>query len=330
MSPESCSGVMMGRGGDDPHLSTCLAVDTPAGQRELATAMPLARAKSRDRSAKIQRVLLGLLVANLAVVGAKFLIGTATGSLAVLGDGVHSSVDAMNNVLALAVMWVAAREPDEDHPYGHGKFETLGALAIVFFLSVSGFELVKGSVTRLITGAEPLVISDAHVLVLASTLVVNTAVAVYESRQGRRLDSEILLADAAHTKADVFITIGVLAGVLLSRAGYGSADPIVALIVSGVIVWLAYGIVARSIPVLVDQHVVPSHEIQAVAEVVPGVVRAYDIRSRGSHHLRFAELTIAVNGDASVESAHRIADMVELQLRREVHLHQVIVHIEPC
>jgi cation diffusion facilitator family transporter len=292
--------------------------------------MPLVRAGGRDRTAKIRRVLLGLLVANLVVVGAKFVIGTATGSLAVLGDGVHSSVDAINNILALAVMWIAAREPDEDHPYGHGKFETLGALALVVFLSVSGFELVKGAVARLISGPQPLVISNLHIAVLAGTLAVNTAVAIYESRQGHRLNSEILLADAAHTKADVFITIGVLSGVLLARAGFGFADPIVALVVAVVIIWLVYGIVARSVPVLVDRHAAPSDDIRSAAEAVAGVVRAYDIRSRESHDQRFAELTIAVHGAQSVESAHKIADAVELQLRQELHLHQVIVHIEPC
>jgi cation diffusion facilitator family transporter len=292
--------------------------------------MPLARRNARERSKQIQRVLLGLLVANLAVVGAKFVISAATGSLAVLGDAVHSSVDAMNNILALAVIWIAAREPDEDHPYGHQKFETLGALAIVVFLSVSGFELVTGSISRLAGGAEPLEISNSHVAVLVATLAVNTFVAVYESRRGRELNSEILLADAAHTKADVFITIGVLAGVLTARAGFGFADPVVAIVVAGVIVWLAYGIVARSVPVLVDQHVVPSHDIQSVAEQVNGVMSAYNIRSRGSHDQSFAELTIAVDGGASVEAAHRIADAVEVALRRRLQLHEVVVHIEPC
>lgn len=292
--------------------------------------MPLVRARVGARTARIQRVLLGILVANLAVVGAKFIIGAATGSLAVLGDGVHSAVDAMNNVLALAVMWIAAREPDEDHPYGHGKFETLGALAIVVFLSVSGFELVKGAIARLLSGPQPLLISNVHVAMLIGTLAVNTVVAIYESREGQRLDSEILLADAAHTKADVFITSGVLIGVLLARAGFGFADPVVALIVAGVIVWLAFGIVARSVPVLVDQHAAPSDDIRAAAEAVLGVERAYDIRSRESHDQRYAELTIAVQGEKSVASAHDIADAVELQLRRELRLHQVIVHIEPC
>src|SRR3970040_1254963 len=159
--------------------------------------MLTASGATRDRTARIKRVLLGLLVANVAVVGAKFAIGVSTGSLSVLGDGVHSAVDAMNNVLALAVTHIAAKAPDEDHPYGHTKFETLGALAIVVFLSISGFELVKGAVARLLGGSPPLTISDLQISVLLGTLAVNTAVAWYEARRGVELGSDLLLADAA-------------------------------------------------------------------------------------------------------------------------------------
>jgi len=275
-------------------------------------------------------VLIGLLIANLAVVGAKFVIGLSSGSLAVLGDAVHSSVDAMNNVLALAVIGVAARAPDEDHPYGHQKFETLGALAIVGFLSVSAFELVKGAVHRLAVGAPTLDVAPMHLVILIGTLAVNAVVATYESHRGHQLNSEILLADAAHTKADVFITIGVLTGVIVARAGITWADPVVALLVAGVIVVLAYGIVARSIPVLVDQHVLPSDTIQSYAQAVAGVRSAYDIRSRGSRDRTFAELTIAVDRGTTVEDAHQIADLVESRLRSHLHLHEIIIHVEPC
>jgi len=292
--------------------------------------MSPAAADVRDRNTQVQRVLLGLLVANLAVVGAKFVIGLRTGSLGVLGDAVHSSVDAMNNVLALAVMWVAVREPDEDHPYGHEKFETLGALAIVVFLSITGFELVKGAIVRLATGADPIDISTLEFSVLLGTLAVNTVVTLYETKRGRELNSPILLADSAHTRADVFITIGVLIGVIFSQAGLWWVDSVVALVVAGVIVVLAYGIVARSVPVLVDQHVAPAAEIRRAAESVDGVISAYDIKSRGASDRRFAELTIAVSGDATVEEGHQVADAVETRLRDQLMFHQVVVHVEPC
>ncbi len=292
--------------------------------------MPQDRATTRDRTTQIKLVLLGLLVANLVVVGAKFVIGTTTGSLAVLGDLVHSLVDAMNNVLALALTAVASKAPDEDHPYGHAKFETLGALAIVVFLSISGFELVRGAVHRLVGGAQPLDVTNTEVGILGGTLVINAIVAAYESRRGKELRSDLLLADATHTKADVVITAGVLASLLFSRAGYGFADPIVALLVSGVIVALAYGIVRRSVPVLVDKQVAPTTRIRHAAERVPGVERAYHIRSRGSPEQLFAELTIAVDGQASVEAAHQIADAVELRLRAELQFTEIVVHVEPC
>jgi cation diffusion facilitator family transporter len=90
-----------------------------------------------DRTEAVRRVLRGILFANLAVVAVKILIGLSVNSLAVLGDAVHSSVDAVNNLFGMIVVRLAAKEPDEEHPYGHGKFETLGALLVVVFLSVT-------------------------------------------------------------------------------------------------------------------------------------------------------------------------------------------------
>src|SRR5260370_27614064 len=100
-------------------------------------------------SGQVRRVLLGLLAANLAVVAAKLIVALASGSLAVLGSAVDSGMDALSNLLGLTVVRVAAKEPDEDHPYGHSKFETLGALALLGFLSISCFALVRGAVHHL-------------------------------------------------------------------------------------------------------------------------------------------------------------------------------------
>src|SRR6266700_4923410 len=170
-------------------------------------------------SAAVRRVLIGLLGANLAVVAAKAVVGTASGSLAVWGDALHSSVDSLYNVLGLIVIRVAARAPDEDHPYGHGKFETLGALGIVVFLSVTCFELVRSAIGHLLSGGHAIQVSDLGLALLVATLLTNIFVAWYENARGHELSSELLIADAAHTRADVFITIGVVIGVLFARRG---------------------------------------------------------------------------------------------------------------
>src|SRR5213083_1703150 len=281
-------------------------------------------------SALVRRVFIGLLVANLAVVGVKLAVGLSSGSLAVLGGAVDSCVDALTNVLALIVVRVAAKEPDEDHPYGHGKFETLGALAIVGFLSITCFELIRGAVNELLQGAHPVGVTDSQLAVLVLTLGVNVVIAWYENRRGRELRSELLVADAAHTRADALITVAVLAGVLFARQGWWWIDPAIAIVVALLIVVVAYQILVRTVPVLVDERALPTREIQETAEAVPGVKSAYGIRSRGPSDLRYAEVTIAVDPKADVAAAHAIADQVEERLKSDLQLHEVTVHVEPC
>ena len=288
--------------------------------------------RTRDSTAAVRRVLIGLLAANVTVVAAKLAVGLVSGSLAVLGDALHSSVDSIYNVLGLFVIRVAAQGPDEDHPYGHGKFETLGALAVIVFLSITSFELVRSAVGKLTGGGHAILMTDLSLGVLVATLGLNVLVAWYENRRGHELGSELLIADAAHTRTDVFITVSVLIGVLFARQGYGWVDPVVALGVALLIVRVGYQIFTRTVPVLVDERAIPARSIRQAAQGVQGVRAAYAIRSRGgarSAGPRYAEVTIAVDGAASVEAAHAIADEVEERLKRDLELTEVTVHVEP-
>ncbi len=287
--------------------------------------------KALDRSRAVRRVLAGLLVANIAVLVVKATIGMLAGSLAVIGDAVHSSVDAVYNVLGLVVVRVAAREPDEDHPYGHGKFETLGALGIVVFLSVTCFELVRNAIGHLLSGGHAIQVSDFGLALLVATLLTNIVVAWYENARGHELSSELLIADAAHTRADVFITIGVVIGVLFARRGATWVDPAIAIAIALLIVRVAYQILARAVPVLVDERAIPAPTIRQTAQAVAGVKSAYGIRSRGGNAgVRYAEVTIAVDSAANVSDAHAIADAVEARLKKDLELEEVTVHVEPC
>src|SRR5213596_2680115 len=292
--------------------------------------MPMQQPTTPDRTSRIRRVLFGLLFANLVVVAAKVGVGLLAHSLAVLGDALHAGVDALNNVLGLVVMRVATKAPDEDHPYGHGKFETLGALAIVGFLSITCFELVREAVNHLVSGAHRVDVSDSQLTLLLLILGANVVISWYERRRGTELGSELLVADAAHTRADALITVAVIAGILLTRRGWWWIDSAVAIVVALAIVFVAYRILGRTVPVLVDQRAIPTSEIEQTAQAVPGVQNVYGIRSRGPSDLRYAEVTIAVDGQANVASAHAIADQVEERLKRDLRLHEVTVHVEPC
>ena len=285
---------------------------------------------SRNKSSGVRRVLSGILAANIVVVVVKFLVGVDTNSLAVFGDALQSSVDSVNNLFGLAVVRLAAKAPDEDHPYGHGKFETLGALLIALLLALSIFELVRGAIERLVTGVPTVSVSGTALALLVFTLAVNVAVVWFETRAGRRLQSDLLLADALHTRTDVFITLGVITGLALARSGLAWADPVLALIVAMLVGRAGYQILRRSIPSLVDERAFDQATIQREAEGVSGVVSAYGIRSRRAGDHQFAELTISVDGKADVASAHRIADQVEDRLRESLQLDEVTVHVEPC
>jgi cation diffusion facilitator family transporter len=287
-------------------------------------------ADSRQKSSGVRRVLGGILLANIVVVIIKFVVGVNTNSLAVFGDALQSSVDSANNLFAIFVVRVAAKAPDEEHPYGHAKFETLGALLIALLLALSIFELVRGAIARLITGTPVVNVSSTALVLLVFTLVVNIGVVWFETRAARRLGSDLLLADALHTRTDVFITVGVLAGLALARSGLEWADPALALVVAILVGRAGYQILRRSIPTLVDERALDRATIQRQAEGVNGVVSAYAIRSRHAGDRRFAELTIAVDGRSDVASAHLIADQVEDRLRDTLQLDEITVHVEPC
>jgi cation diffusion facilitator family transporter len=282
------------------------------------------------RRARVRRVLWWVLLANVSVIVAKLWIGLRSGSIAVLGDAAHSGVDAINNVVGLLAVRLAAAPPDDQHPYGHGKFETLAAFAVAAFLSITCFELLEGAIGRLVSGGTPPRVEPIMFAVLGGAMIVNLAVAGAESRYARLLDSEVLEADARHTAADVLVTAAVLGGLVLVHLGLGAADAILAILVAGVIAYSGVQILRRTIPVLVDERALEAERIRTVAVQTPGVLEASQIRSRGRRSAAFAELTIHVDPGESVVSGHEIADEVEKRLEEHVGFSRVVVHVEPA
>jgi cation diffusion facilitator family transporter len=281
--------------------------------------------------AGVRRVLVVVLLLNAAVAAVKVIVGIRTGALTVLGAALESTLDMLNNVIGVALVGVAARGPDEDHPYGHDKFETLGMLAIVGFLSISCFELLREGITALATHRTPHTIENGDVGVIAATLLVNVFVVWYERASARKLGSAFLVADASHTAGDIFVTLLALGTLALSRVGLAWLDAPLAIAVALVIAWSGVGILRRSIPILVDQAAIETNALKSVVAAVPGIrdVRKTRSRSTASGQL-FAEVTIVVAGRTSVDDAHRLADAVEEAIERAFGTSEVTVHVEPA
>lgn len=295
-----------------------------------ATTRPTPAAHRAARSPGVRHTLLVILVLNAIVVAIKLTVGIRTGALSVLGATLESALDMFNNVMGMALTGVAALEPDDDHPYGHEKFETLGALAIVGFLSISCFELLRAGTVRLIQGGEPHSAGLLEIGLMLSTAVINVFVVIYETRRGRELNSGFLIADAAHTRSDIYITLLAVASLILTRFGLGFMDPVLAIIVALLIARSGYLIVRESVPLLVDARGVDADAISEMVLAIPGIAGVRSIRSRSSPSgVLYAELTITVTGGTSVSDAHVLADQVEERIAEQFGPSEVTVHVEP-
>jgi cation diffusion facilitator family transporter len=286
---------------------------------------------ARARSAGVRRALLVVLLLNALSAALKIGVGARTGALTVLGAALESVLDMLSNVVAILAVSIASRAPDDDHPYGHEKFETLGTLGIVGFLSISCFELMRQSLGELFGRHEPPVAHTVDVAILVVSLMVNAIVVLYERRRGRALSSALLLADAAHTASDILVTTLAIASLVLSHLGYLQADVVLGILVALIIAWSGYQILKNSIPILVDARAVDADRLAEIVRTIPGVVGVRSARSRrtASGHL-FAEVTILVDGATSVSAAHDFTDDVERAIARELGAAEAIVHVEPA
>lgn len=275
----------------------------------------------------VRRVLGITLALNLAVSLAKLSAGALANSLAVIGDGLHSGVDAAGNIAALIVLHWAAAPPDEDHPYGHHKYETLAAFLLGALLLLTAFELAERAVLRMLD-PQVATIMPLTVGTMLATLAVNLGVSAYERHMGRKHGSELLLADAAHTRSDVYVTLGVLGGLALSPLGIPFLDPLLALGIAAFIAYTSWHVFRDVIPVLTDRVAYDPVEVARIVREVPGVQNVHDIRSRGPAREAFIQMHLVVDPD-DVAGAHAIADEVERRLSDALGVKEVFIHIEP-
>lgn len=273
-------------------------------------------------------MLAGVLVLNLLVAVAKLIVGVTISSVSMVADGFHSLVDSASNVVGLIGIAWAAAPPDEDHPYGHWKYETLAALLIGGLLTLTAWEVLRAAIVRLTSDSAPEVGPIAFVVMLV-TMAINLAVAYYERRRGLELDSDLLRADASHTRTDVFVSLAVIASLVAARSGYPQIDAVVALGITVVIGYAAVRILRRSARRLTDTAAVSSARVREVALEVPDVLGVHKIRSRtgpaGSH----ADLHIQVAPDLRLDEAHAIGHRVADRLYDELGLDDVVTHVEP-
>ncbi|MCC5606772.1 cation diffusion facilitator family transporter [Nostoc sp. CHAB 5834] len=283
-----------------------------------------------DNRAEVRKVLIITLLLNLFVLALKALVGYWTGSLSLLADALHSVTDSANNVLGLIASKFSSPQPDREHPYGHSKFEAVGALGIASFLGIACFEILQGAIERILKGGgEPVRISPPELWLLLIVLGVNIFVAFYERSVGRRVGSSILIADATHTMSDIWVTISVIAGLIGVWLGYQWMDLVLSFPVALLVFWSGWSVLKENLPWLVDQMAIAPEAIHAIAASVPGVINCHDIASRGVLGRQvFIEMHLIVDAP-DVETAHHITEEVESRLEERFRPVRILIHVEP-
>ena len=326
-----------GPGGRGATLADVMALESaarPASPAPPAPSEEEQRAAGPDRrtarARAIRRVLVAVLGLNLAVAAAKLGYGLASGSVAMSADGVQSLLDGLANVVGLVGIAVAARPPDREHHYGHERYETLASMAIAGLMAIGVVEVVEGAIRQLRTGARPEV-TGLSFAILLGTMAVNAGVSFWERREGRRLGSDLLAADARHTASDVLVSAAVLAGLAGERAGLAGADAVVSLVVAGMIAWAAWGIVREASLVLTDATFADPRGLLAAILAAPGVETAHNLRARSSGGRLWVDVHVTVDPGLTVKQAHEVATAVEACIREaEGPATEAIVHVEPA
>ena len=281
---------------------------------------------SAQRDKQVRRVILIEGSANLLVLILKTIVGLSTGSMAILADAIHSLTDLTNNVIAWFVMHFSSLPADREHPYGHRKFETLAVFILASILVVLAFELVLNAIRN--KEAE-VASSGIELVIMLSVLVINILITIWQHSWAKRLDSDILRADVTHTFADVLITSTVIGGWQLSAMGHVWVDRVCAFGVALLVIYLAYNLFRRAVPVLLDQYAIDPQELSNIIKNVHGVNDVYRIRSRWIGKTCAIDLVISVDPTLSTEDSHDIADKIESIIEKRFNTSDISIHVEP-
>jgi cation diffusion facilitator family transporter len=283
-----------------------------------------------ERYQSSKKVTLVTLTVNFILSIAKVLVGFICFSQAIVADGIHS----ISDVISTLAVWIAiriSREPaDREHPYGHGKVETIAAKFIGVLLFLTGLIIIKGSIMTIINNdiKEPGV---ANLWIALISIIVKELMYRYTYKEGERINNKALIADAQHHRSDSLSSIAALIGVIGAKLGYLIADPVAGLVVALFILHMGYEIFMEAVNELMDK--VDDELYQQIREVVctsEGIIDIRDLRVRSHGPDIFIDLRVVVEDELSVVEGHKISRRTEERIKDSIsNIQEILIHIDP-
>jgi len=269
-------------------------------------------------------------ISNILLIILKLVAGLISGSVSIISEAIHSSMDLIAAVIAFFAVRISDNPPDKRHPYGHGKIENISGVIEAILIFIAAAWIVYEAVKRLIAGSPELDVVWLGLLVMIISSIVNTIVSAFLYKTARRTGSIALEADALHLKTDVYTSLGVSAGlglIIITRIKW--IDSIVAILVAIIILFESYRILKKAFTPLMDESW-PEKDIITLNNTLDEMgVSYHEVRTRVAGNYLFVDLHVEVPKNESVENSHKYCDMIEEKLNEKFKNLNVTIHIEP-
>ena len=248
------------------------------------------------------------------------IIGVMSGSYALISEGAHTLSDVATTIIAYAGFRIGQKPADEEHPIGHGRAEAISGLVIVLFLAMVAYEIITGAFNKILHPSLITIPDTSAALMAVFGIFTNYALSNYIIKIGTEINSPAIVADGKHQKTDIFSSIAVLVGVVVSNMGYPILDPIIGLVIGLIILKTAYEIGKENIDNIMGK--VPSEDlirrIEKIANKTPQVHNAHDIKVNYFGSYATVTLHILLDGDMTVRESHEIAHIVQDNIVKKI------------
>jgi len=273
------------------------------------------------------------IASNALLVILKVTVGSLTGSVSVVAEGLHSAADLVASIITFVAVKISGRQADEDHHFGHGKYENIAGMAEGLLIFAGAGVIIHEALPKLVSGKGPETLG-LGLGVMALSSLVNYAVSAKLFSVAKETDSPALSADAWHLRTDVYTSAGVLGGlVLIKLTGMAIFDPLVALVVAAFIIKAAYEITVEGFAHMVDV-TLPEHEMEKIKASIlkhgEDFLEFHELRARKSGPQRFIDLHLVMPKDMSLKKSHDFCTLIESEIERELPNSHVLIHAEPC
>lgn len=272
------------------------------------------------------------IISNSFVVTLKLIVGIMTGSVAVISEAIHSSLDLAASVIAFFSVRISSKPPDGDHPYGHGKFENVSGTIETLLIFIAGIWIIYESITKLLH-PEPIRMPGLAIAVMVVGATINLIVGRVVKRVGERIQSVAMRSNALHLLTDVYSSIGVaVALVLVSLTDFYILDPLIGIAIAIYIMKEAISLGKESFLPLLDTRLTKEEEakVQAIIDSYRHeYIEYHDLRTRRSGADEHIDFHLVVPSSTDIETAHDLCDRIEKDIHETLNNPTVFIHLEP-